>query len=593
MALGMALSVPVSAQQVFEFQVDGGDEALAKALRGASLVLAARNDKVTDPQELFSSAQAEYGRIVGALYAKGYYSPVVSVRIDGREAADIPPIDVPSRIDRIEVTVAPGLPFTFSRAEIAPLADGTTMPDGFRVGERAESELIKAAVAAGVDGWRAIGHAKAGPSGQSIVADHARQALSAEVTLAPGPRLRFGPLAVEGHERMKLRRILKIAGLPEGEVFDPEELRRAAERLRRTGVFKSVSLTEDEAITAPDLLGITATVVEEKPRRFGFGAELASFDGLDLTGYWMHRNLLGGAERLRVEGEITNIGAQSSGVDYALGVTLDRPATFTPDTTVGLSFDLAHLNEEDYDADIISAGINAQHYFSDTLTGRGALEYTAANITDVAGRFDYRHLSLPVGLTWDRRDDKLDATRGFFLDAEVQPFQGFGFTDSGLRAFVDARAYRNLSRGDRPFVLAGRVQAGAVFGSSLLGTPRDYLFYSGGGGTVRGHPYQSLGVNVLRSAGAAQYTTGGQAFLAASVEARAMVTQSIGVVGFVDAGHVGALDFFDGVNDWHAGAGLGLRYATGFGPIRLDVAAPVGGKTGDGIQIYVGIGQSF
>ena len=123
---------------------------------------------------------------------------------------------------------------------------------------------------------------------------------------------------------MRERRIVKIAGLPEGEVFSPEELDRAANRLRRTGVFKSVTLAEGEVLS-PDLLPITATVVEEKPRRFSLGAEIASQDGLSLSGYWLHRNLLGGAERLRVDGEIANIGAQNSGIDYTLGLTLDRP----------------------------------------------------------------------------------------------------------------------------------------------------------------------------------------------------------------------------------------------------------------------------
>ena len=80
---------------------------------------------------------------------------------------------------------------------------------------------------------------------------------------------------------------------------------------------------------------------------------------------------------------------------------------------------------------------------------------------------------------------------------------------------------------------------------------------------------------------------------AASAEVRARVTPKIGVVGFVDAGYVGATDFAGGDGDWHSGAGLGLRYDTGFGPIRLDVATPVGGDTGDGVQVYVGIGQSF
>ena len=154
-----------------------------------------------------------------------------------------------------------------------------------------------------------------------------------------------------------------------------------------------------------------------------------------------------------------------------------------------------------------------------------------------------------------------------------------------MRIKADGRIFRSFGNDDR-VTLAARVQVGAVLGASLLGTPRADLFYSGGGGTVRGQPYQSLGVSVLR----ADFQTGGQAFLGASVEARVRVTDRIGVVGFYDWGHVGGLDFFDDLGGSHSGAGLGLRYDTGFGPIRLDLAAPVSGDTGKGVQVYVGIG---
>jgi translocation and assembly module TamA len=136
------------------------------------------------------------------------------------------------------------------------------------------------------------------------------------------------------------------------------------------------------------------------------------------------------------------------------------------------------------------------------------------------------------------------------------------------------------------------VQGGMIFGASLLGSPRNDLFYSGGGGTVRGQPYQSLGIAVPDGAGGT-IQTGGTRFIAGSVELRAKITDTIGVVGFIDAGQVTDADYTNPGDDFHAGAGLGLRYATGFGPIRLDVAAPVGGDTGKGVQIYVGIGQAF
>lgn len=579
------------ALDAIDFKTPGASDDLRDDLRGASLLLAAQRDKITDPQDLFASARAEYSRLLGALYARGHYSAVIRVLIDGREAASIAPLDAPSQIGRIEIIIEPGPAFAFSRAAIAPLAPGTELPKGFAAGEVAGSGVIREAVSAGIDGWRNVGRAKAAVAAQDLSADHGNSTLSASVKLNPGQKLRFGRLGITGQERMRERRIRKIAGLPEGEVFNPLELSRATERLRRTGIFRSVTLTEDAQVTAPDLLGITASVVEEKLRRYSFGAEIASLDGLNVTGSWLHRNLLGGGERLEVTGEITNIGAQASGLDYSLGVTIDRPATLTPDTTARFHFEIARLDEQDFTANTLSTGIGFSHIFTEKLSARVGLDYEYAEGSDAARDFLYRNLSLPIGVIWDRRDSKTNATRGFYLEAEAKPFLGFGVTDSGARLTFDTRAYRGFGEQDG-VVFAGRLQGGAILGSSLLGTPRDFLFYTGGGGTVRGQPYQSLGVNVLRI-GLTDVQTGGTFFLAASAEVRAKITEKIGVVGFVDAGQVSVGGFNDASSDWHAGAGLGLRYDTGFGPIRFDVAAPVGGTTSEGVQIYVGIGQSF
>jgi translocation and assembly module TamA len=464
------------------------------------------------------------------------------------------------------------------------------LPTGFRIGAPAESGVIVAAAGAAVDGWRSQGNAKAKVTAQDLVADHASATLSADIQIAPGPVLRFGRLTVTGQDRMREGRILKIAGLPEGERFDPAELDRAATRLRRTGVFTSVSLAEDAAITPPDYLGITATVVEQKPRRYSLGAELGSLDGLKLSGTWLHRNLMGGAERLELGAEVTNIGSGTSGVDYTLGAKLDRPATFSPDTNLGLAVEFGHLDEADFFADVASTSVTLSHVFSDSLTGRAGLSYSYAAITDAVGDATYRDLALLLGLSWDRRDSKTDAKRGFLIDAEVKPFVGFGITDNGLRAKLDLRGYRALGAEQR-LVLAARLQAGAIYGASLLGTPRDDLFYSGGAGTVRGQPYQSLGIPLMR--GPTSTTIGANHFLGGSLEARVKTSETIGVVGFIDIGRIDVDGFFSDTGDWHAGAGLGIRYATGVGPLRLDVAAPVGGTTGNGVQLYLGLGQAF
>jgi outer membrane translocation and assembly module TamA len=317
------------------------------------------------------------------------------------------------------------------------------LPTGFRIGAPAESGVIVAAVGAAVDGWRSQGNAKAKVTAQDVVADHASATLSADIQIAPGPVLRFGRLTVTGQDRMREGRILKIAGLPEGERFDPAELDRAATRLRRTGVFTSVSLAEDAAITPPDYLGITATVVEQKPRRYSLGAELGSLDGLKLSGTWLHRNLMGGAERLELWAEVTNIGSGTSGVDYTLGAKLDRPATFSPDTNLGLAVEFGHLDEADFFADVASTSVTLSHVFSDSLTGRAGLSYSYAAITDAVGDATYRDLALPLGLSWDRRDSKTDAKRGF-RDRRKQTL----FIDARKMGTLIDRVHRELTNAD-------------------------------------------------------------------------------------------------------------------------------------------------
>ena len=127
LAAGLVLAVPQAfALDRIEFKTQGASEELRADLLGASLLQAARRVWVDDPQDLFATARAEYGRLLGALYARGHYSGVIHVLIDGREAAGIALLDAPSRIAKIEVIVDPGPVFSFSRAEIAPLAPRLT-----------------------------------------------------------------------------------------------------------------------------------------------------------------------------------------------------------------------------------------------------------------------------------------------------------------------------------------------------------------------------------------------------------------------------------------------------------------------------------
>lgn len=560
-------------------------DGLEDSVRDASLSGTAIDEGRTDPQDLVAAAQADYRRVLAALYEQGYFSAEVHVRVDGREAAGLDLLRPPAQVGTIEIAVTPGPGFTFSEARVSPLPAISTPVPGFAVGERAGTAVMREAAQTGVDDWRQAGHAKAEVTSQQITADHRANSVTAQFAIVPGPRLTFGRARIapeSADSKVRPERIRAIAGVPEGEVYDPEEIDKAERRLRRTGAFRSAVVSEDEAIGPGDTLGTEIAVEDAKQRRFGAGAEVSTVEGVRLTGFWMHRNAFGGAERLRFDAEIAGIGGQTGGIDYSLGATLVRPAFLHPDAQLTFGALLEREDEPSYVTDKFQIYTGVERIITDNLTLSGEVGLRFARSTDAFGTRDFKHILFTGGAEWDNRDSTTDARKGAYADVSLMPFVGVGGSFSGVRATADLRGYRSL--GER-FVLAGRVQLGALAGPSIANTPPDFLFYSGGGGTVRGQGYQSLGVGTGAS------MTGGQSFAAISTELRADVTDKIGAVAFVDYGFVAASSKFEG-GSWHGGAGVGIRYKTGIGPIRADIAMPITGG-GRSVNLYVGIGQAF
>ncbi|EAQ01767.1 outer membrane protein, OMP85 family protein [Pseudooceanicola batsensis HTCC2597] len=560
---------------------------LRDSVAAASLTQSAIDEGRTEPQDLIAAAQADYRRVLAALYEEGYFSAEVHVRVDGTEAAALSPLRPPARVGTVEISVTPGPVFTFGRAEVAPLPATATPLEGFAPGRPAGTEIMRDAAEDGVGDWRQAGHAKARVSDQSIVADHASNRVDARFRITPGPRLTFAParLAPESFDSaVRPERIRAIAGVPEGEIYDPDEIDQAERRLRRTGAFRVATVTEAEEIGPGDTLGTVIEVEDAEPRRFGFGAEVSTVEGLRLTTFWLHRNAFGGAERLRFDAEVAGIGGQTGGIDYSLAASLTRPAFRHPDAQLTFRALIEREDEPTYLSDRLELAVGVDRIIDEQLTLRGEVGLRVARTTDAFGTRDFSHVLLTGGATWDNRDSATDPRDGAYAEAELMPFVGVSGSESGIRSTAEIRGYRPL--GDR-LVLAGRVQLGAVFGPAIADTPPDFLFYSGGGGTVRGQGYQSLGV------GSGANKTGGRSFAALSAELRADVTEKIGAVVFADYGYVAASSSFEG-GSWHGGAGIGVRYKTGIGPIRADIATPVtGGRAGDSISLYVGIGQAF
>ena len=137
-------------------------------------------------------------------------------------------------------------------------------------------------------------------------------------------------------------------------------------------------------------------------------------------------------------------------------------------------------------------------------------------------------------------------------------------------------------------VLAARGSVGTIVGGDTQDIPATRRFFLGGGGSIRGYEYRTVGPKIGGE------VVGGLSFFEASFELRFRVTDTIGIVPFVDVGAAYEDPLPDFSEEFRVGAGIGLRYHTPLGPLRFDVAVPLNRKSGDpSFAFYVGLGQSF
>jgi len=280
--------------------------------------------------------------------------------------------------------------------------------------------------------------------------------------------------------------------------------------------------------------------------------------------------------------------------NYNLGVTFTRPGTLNPDSSFVTSLVARQLDVDTYRERSITARAGLSRRFGRFLTGDLFVEASRGRYEDDFGTREFTTFGLLGRSEYDRRDDPLDATEGYYLSASAQPFYEFEFSNAALRGTLEGRSYVGLGE-ERRFVLAGRARVGSIVGAEASETPPSLLFFAGGGGSVRGYAYQSIGVDVPDPDDPGEtIVAGGRGLAELSGEFRARIGENFGAVAFVDGGLVSADANFTGFDDLRVGVGLGARYFTPVGPLRVDLAAPIDPRPqDDAVALYIGIGQAF
>jgi translocation and assembly module TamA len=365
--------------------------------------------------------------------------------------------------------------------------------------------------------------------------------------------------------------------------------------MTRLGIFRSLRFDESAEIAPDGSLPITVRVEDRPPRTIGFGGTLSTIDGVGVTAYWLHRNLFGHAESLRLEASVDGLGGSLNpdDYDYNLGITFIRPGVYTPDTNFVTSLIGRRVDFDTYRERSVTGSVGLTQLFGSRTTGEIYANVSRSRYED---DFGVRHFSIFALLgrgAYDRRNDPLDATRGYYLAAELSPFYEAEYGNFAVRGTLEGRAYHGFGADDK-VVLAGRAKVGSFVGPDIEESPPDLLFFAGGGGSVRGYAYRSIGVESFQIPGEDPFVVGGMGLVEGSAELRYRINDRFGAVGFYDAGYVTADSNLSGESDFRAGAGLGIRYYTSIGILRADLATPLNPRPEDSpVALYIGIGQAF
>ena len=407
-----------------------------------------------------------------------------------------------------------------------------------------------------------------------------------------GPRASFGQLVTAGDPVFGVEHLNVFPRFDAGELYDARLTDDLRDALVATGLFNSVSVVPQKTgRPGPDgteQVDLLVTQSKGPARTLAGQGGFSTGEGIKVQGSWTHRNLF------PPEGAL--IGTVVAGTqEQGLSGTFRRSNAGRRDRTFTA---LASANHSNYDAfNAFTGTLSARWSYDSTPIWQKPLTYyyggelvgTNESVYDFGQgqrvRRNYGIIALPGQVTFDRSDSLLNPTTGYRLKLNISPETAVsGGVRPYVRTMIEGTYYYKISPS---LVIAGRARAGSIAGIARDDLAPSRRYYGGGGGSVRGYGYQRLGPFDPDG-----NPVGGRSVNEFALEARYRFGD-FGVVPFIDAGNSYESSLPKG-SDLRFGAGIGGRFYTNFGPLRIDVATPLNKRPGDSrVALYIGIGQAF
>ena len=419
-----------------------------------------------------------------------------------------------------------------------------------------------------------------------VVVDHETRTGTLAMAVETGGERRFGDIRIKSLDPpFNAKHVATIARFKTGEPYDQSRIDDLKRALVATGIVGGVDLQPVPG-TAPGTADIEVGLEKAPLRTIAGEAGYGTGEGIRAEISWTHRNLI------KPEGAVTLRGVAGTREQLA-GVVLRQSNFHARDRVLNARLLASNINRRAFEARTVELAANLERQsniiWQKRWTWSGGAELIATDERDMTAGIGRRQTFLiaaaPLSIGYDRSDNLLDPTKGFRLGARVSPELSLRKgTMTYVRMQLDASAYAPLGKS---LVLAGRIRAGTIMGSSNLALAPSRRFYAGGGGSVRGYGYQEIGPR-----DAFNDPVGGRSLTEFSLEARIRFGV-FGVVPFIDGGNI-YTDKLPKLSGFRYGAGVGLRYHSSFGPIRIDVGTPINPRKGDTpVTVFVSLGQAF
>jgi translocation and assembly module TamA len=580
-----------------------GNGELDAALKASSQLESLRPAGPIGPFALVGRAQQDVDRLQTVLHGFGYYQGKATITIDDR------PLDDAGLPAALEALPADKSATANVAVDLGPLYHLRKVS---LEGEMPEDAYAKLGVASGdpavaadvlkaqerlLTALQEDGYALATVGAPVAYEDPAAQVLDVTYKVQAGPRVAIGEIEVKGlkdvHESLVRNRLL----VHTGEQYRPSRIEKARQDLLSLGVFAGVSVRAAEHLDAAGRIPLVFDVQERLRHAVGLTAAYSTDLGGSAKVTWSHRNLFGNAEQLNLAAGMVGLGGSATtGVGYNVSAQFIKPEFLQRDQQLEVNAGALKQKLEAYDQDALTAGVSLRRKFAELWSGSVGVTGIDERILQEGETRDYTLLGIPLNAAYNSTgltNPLEDPLHGVRAAVTVTPTQSFGassatffIVQASASTYIDLASAGWTAPGRSVIALRGLI--GTAQGASLFSLPPDQRFYAGGSATVRGYKYQSIGPQFPDNK-----PIGGTSIDSATIELRQRLSGDFGAVAFVDAGQVGESSKpFTGTA--HVGAGIGVRYYTAIGPIRLDVAVPLNKQPGgDRFEVYIGLGQVF